>query len=138
MSRLAVSLTAVNLLRPLYAPNGTDIVDFILDYLNPAAQRMADLPEQPGITALTRFPEMAANGTFDFYRRTYLAGTPGNFEINYQADGLDNYYRIAAQRCGEVLVASFTDTTDQTRTLVEQALRVSQAVEKAARAEVER
>ena len=34
---LSVLLSAVNLLRPVYGPDGTAIVDFTLDYLNPAA-----------------------------------------------------------------------------------------------------
>jgi signal transduction histidine kinase len=135
---LAVSLTAVNLLRPIYGPDGAEIVDFTLDYLNPAAQRMAGLPEQPGLTALGRFPNLAANGVFDFYCRTFQSGAPGAFELNYQTDGFDNYFRLAAQRCGAVLVVSFTDTADQPRTPVEQALRESQAREQAAHAEVER
>ena len=75
---LSVSLSAVNLLRPVYGPDGTAIVDFTLDYLNPAAQRMSGLPEQPGTTALARFPEIAATGVFGFYRRTYETGGPGD------------------------------------------------------------
>ncbi|AMJ63984.1 hypothetical protein AXW84_00015 (plasmid) [Hymenobacter sp. PAMC 26628] len=134
---LAVSLSAVNLLSPVYGPDGSDIVDFTLDYLNPAAQRMAGLPEQPGTTALTRFPEMVATGVFDFYRRAYAAGTPETFEVNYQADGLDNFFRLAAQRHQALLVVSFTDTADQPRTAVEVALRESQTRERAARAEAE-
>ncbi|UYZ64467.1 PAS domain-containing sensor histidine kinase [Hymenobacter weizhouensis] len=135
---LEVSLTAVNLLRPVYGgANGGEIVDFHLDYLNPAAQRMAGLPEQPGTTALTRFPEMTASGVIDFYRRTFQSGATGLYEVNYQADGLDNYFRLAARRSGELLLVSFTDTSDQPRTAVEEALRESQAREKQARAEAE-
>ena len=134
---LAVSLSAVNLLRPVYGPDGPEIVDFALDYLNPAAQRMTGLPEQPGTTALARFPEIATNGIFDFYCRTYATSTPGTFEVYCQPAGLDNYSRLAAQRCGDVLVVSFTDTGDQPRTLAENALREAQAAERAARAEPE-
>ncbi|WP_126546991.1 PAS domain-containing protein, partial [Hymenobacter amundsenii] len=140
---LAVSLSAVNLLRPVYGPDGPDgpdgpeIVDFALDYLNPAAQRMTGLPEQPGTTALARFPEMASTGVFDFYRRTYASDAPGAFELYYQADGIDNYFRLAAQRHQDLLVVSFTDTGDQPRTPVENALRDAQAAERAARADAE-
>ena len=134
---LAVSLTAVNLLRPVYGPDGVTIVDFHLDYLNPAAQRMAGLPEQPGTTILVSFPSIAANGVFDFYRRTYLSGAAGTFAVNYQADGLDNYYRLAAQRHADLLVVSFTDTADQPRTPVEEALRAAQGRTEQQRAQLE-
>ena len=134
---LAVSLSAVNLLRPVYGPDGTTIVDFTLDYLNPAAQRMTGLPEQPGTTALARFPEMASRGVFDFYRRTYASDAPGAYELYYQADGIDNYFRLAAQRHQDLLVVSFTDTGDQPRTPAENALRDAQAAERAARADAE-
>ncbi|MCC3152780.1 PAS domain-containing protein [Hymenobacter sp. BT770] len=135
---LAVSLTAVMLLRPVYGPDGEEMTDFTLDYLNHAAQRILGLPEQPGTTARTRFPEIVPTGIFDFYRRAFGGGAAETFDVNYQADGLDNYYHLAAQRCGEVLVVSFTDTANQPRTPVEIALRESQAAEQAARAEAQR
>ncbi len=133
---LAVSLTAVNVLRPIYDPAGT-IVDFTLDYLNPAAQRMAALPERPAGTLLELRPSTAATGVLDYYRRAFETGAPEVFEVNYQADGLDNYFRLAARRSGEWLVVSFTDTADQPRTAVEVALRAAQAREQAALAEAE-
>ena len=37
---LDVSLTAINLLRPVYRPGGEVIEDFTLEYLNPAGQRI--------------------------------------------------------------------------------------------------
>ena len=134
---LAVSLTAVNLLRPLYGPDGTELVDFAVEYLNPAAQRMTALPERPNVTAQARFPDLFANGVFAFYRRVFETGEAGRYDFNYQADGFDNYFHVAARRSGALLVVSFTDTADQDRTPVELALRASQAAERAARAEAE-
>ncbi|MBF9239645.1 PAS domain-containing protein [Hymenobacter sp. BT683] len=134
---LNVSLTAIQLWRPLFGLND-EVVDFSLDYLNPAGQRMAGLPEQPGGTLLARFPGTQAAGTFGFYCQVFTTGEPGRFDVNYQHDGFDNYYHIAAQRHEEWLVVSFTDTADHNRTPVEEALRASQAREQIARAEVER
>lgn len=133
---LEVSLTAIHLLRPLYGPAG-ELTDFALEYLNPAGQRMTQLPEQPGGTVRTRFPGTVPNGVYDFYCRVFETGEAGQYEVNYQADGLDNYFRIMAQRSGNWLVVSFTDTSDHERSPVEQALRESQAREKTARAETE-
>jgi PAS domain S-box-containing protein len=67
----------------------------------------------------------------------FVSGEPREYNINYQADGYDNYYRLAARRSGEGLLVSFTDTADQPRSPVEVALREAQAREQAARAEAE-
>ena len=133
---LDISLTGVNVLRPLYNATG-ELEDFALEYLNPAAQRMTGLGERPGGTTRTRFPDIFTNGVFAFYQRTFETGEAGRYDFNYQADGLDNYFHVAARRSGEWLVASFTDTSDQNRSAVEEALRQSQAAEQAARAEAE-
>jgi PAS domain-containing protein len=133
---LAISLTGVIVLSPVYSPAGA-LEDFAIEYLNPAGQRMTGLDEQPGGTLLTRFPSSVATGIFDYYQRVYEVGATGIFQVNYQADDLDNYFHVAARRSGELLVVSFTDTSDQNRSAVEEALRQSQAAEKAARAEAE-
>jgi hypothetical protein len=133
---LDVSLTGIGVLRPLYDTT-SEIVDFTIEYLNPPAQRMMGLPEQSGGRLLTHFPYTIAAGIFDYYRRAYNYGAPDRHKVNYQADGLDNYFHIVAQRSGELLVVSFTDTSDHDRSQVEQALRESQAAEQAARAEAE-
>jgi signal transduction histidine kinase len=134
---LAVSLTGVNIVRPLYGPTG-EMEDFALDYLNPAGQRMTGLPERPSGTLRTHFPHTLASGIFAFYQRVFETQQPESFEVNYQADGLDNYFRLAAQRHGDCLVVSFTDTADQPRTPVEVALREAQARSEQQRKQLER
>jgi signal transduction histidine kinase len=133
---LAVSLAGVNVLQPVYEATG-ELVDFAIEYLNPAGQRMTGLAERPGGTLLTRFPHAIAAGIFAYYQRVYQAGATDVHEVNYQADGLDNFFRLAARRSGEWLVVSFTDTSDQDRSAVEEALRESQAAEQAAHAVAE-
>ena len=134
---LAVSLTGVNVLRPVYGPAG-EVEDFAIEYLNPAGQRMTGLAERPGGTLLTRFPAAIAANILGYYRRVYAEGATGHHEINYQANGLDSCFRLAARRSGELLIVSFTDTCEPDRSVVEQALRESQARERRARAEAER
>lgn len=111
---LAISLTGVNLLRPLYDPAGI-LADFAIEYLNPAGQRLTGLPERPGGTLRTHFPHALAAGIVPFYCRVFETGQTDTYEVNYQADGVDNYFRLAAQRHGEWLVVSFTDNADQSR-----------------------
>lgn len=134
---LDVSLTGILLVRPIYEPDGPTIVDFAMQYLNPAGQRMTGLSEQPGGTLLGRFPHALATGSFHYYRRVFETGEQFVYQTNYQADGLDNYFHIVARRSGPRLVVSVTDTSDQDRSAAEQALREAQAAEQAARAEAE-
>ena len=136
---LAVSLTGVILFRPVYdltAP--AELIDLAYVHLNPAAQRMLRLPECPADSFLTLYPHTEETGVFAFYRDTLLSGQAGRYDLNYSHDGLDNYFQLAAQRCGDVLVVSFTDTADHGRNAVGIALRESQAGEQLARADAER
>ncbi|TVT42541.1 PAS domain S-box protein [Hymenobacter setariae] len=136
---LDVSLTGVILFRPVYDAAGAAIVDLAYEHLNPAAQHMLRLPERPAESFLALYPSAAAQeGVFAFYCDTFLGGHLGRHQFNYQHDGLDGYFLLAAQRQGALLVVSFTDTNDQPRSAVEQALRESQAREQAARHEAER
>ena len=134
---LDLSLTAVQLWRPHYGPDGPEPTDFTLEYLNPAGQHMLGLPEQPGITMLGRYPHVRETGIFDFYCRVLATGEAGRYDVNYPFDGLDNYFHLVAQRSGELLLVNFTDTADHSRSAVELVLRESQAREQAARAEAE-
>ena len=134
---LNVSLTPLCLLRPVYAAGSGELSDFAFDYLNLAGQRMSGLPERAGGTLLAHFPSALQSGSFTFYRDTFLSGEAGRHEVNYQTDGPDNYFRMAARRHGPFLLVSLTDTGNQDRTAVEMALRASRAREKAALAEAE-
>ncbi|MDO7877629.1 PAS domain-containing sensor histidine kinase [Hymenobacter sp. ASUV-10] len=135
---LDVSLTALQLLRPVYAPDGAAIIDFTPEYTNPAGLRMLGYGQQPRGTMLELFPHTLANGIFAYYQRAFAAPEPLTYELNYQTDGLDNYFRVQARRQGPLLLVSFTDTSDQPRSAAEQFLRDSQAAEQAARTEAER
>ncbi|QNH63947.1 PAS domain-containing sensor histidine kinase [Hymenobacter sediminicola] len=135
---LAVSMTGIIYYTPIYDPaDSGNIIDFCFEYLNPAAQRMMRMPEVPTVTHNEQWPHSKAHGTFDFHVDAFVSGEPREYNINYQADGYDNYYRLAARRSGDGLWVSFTDTADQPRSPVEVALRAAQAAEKAARAEAE-
>ncbi|RZK92410.1 MAG: PAS domain-containing sensor histidine kinase, partial [Hymenobacter sp.] len=106
---LAVSLTAINLLRPLLGPD-EEVADFTVEYLNPAAQRLAGLPERPAGTLRTLFPHVATNGLLDFYRRVYATGEASQYDFTHQAEGGHaGFYLVAAQRSGQLLVVSLTD-----------------------------
>jgi PAS domain S-box-containing protein len=134
---LAVSLTAINLLRPLRG-NDEGIVDFFLEYVNPAGQFLAGLPERPAGTLRSLFPHAEANGLLDFYRQVFETGKAGNYDFTYQADGQDAFYLVAAQRSGEFLVVSLTNSANLAQPAVARALQASQAREREARQAAER
>ncbi|QKG59164.1 PAS domain-containing sensor histidine kinase (plasmid) [Hymenobacter sp. BRD128] len=123
---LAVSLSGVKLLSPLYDPAGA-LDDFALEYLNPAGQRMTGLSERPGIPLRTYFPHALAAGLVAFYRRVFETHRADTYEGNYQADGRANYFRFSARRHANWLVVSFTDIAGQPSTPVEQTRRAAAA-----------
>ena len=142
---LDISLTALGLLRPLYAEagavEGAPPVDFAFEYLNPAGQRLLGLAGPPA-SFLGCFPGARDNGTLAFYCRVFATGEAGEFTGNYLADDLDSYFRVVARREGELLAVSFTgtdsnsdaDPADQGHRAAEaeEALRTSQGREAAA------
>ncbi|MDF7814008.1 PAS domain-containing protein [Hymenobacter sp. YC55] len=135
-SVLETSLTGLALYSPIWDAEN-QLVDFRIDLFNPAAQRMLQQPARPSGTYLQHFPHTLETGVFAFHCSAFLSGQPARLQVNYQGDGLDNYFDLAARRCGNGLLVSFTDTANQPRTAVEAALRESQAREQAARATVE-
>jgi hypothetical protein len=84
-----------------------ELTGFFFVYINPAAQ-----PEQPAGTLGTHYPNSVTNGVLDFCRRVFTTGKANLYQVNYQADGLDNYFHVAARRSGELRLVSFTDTSD--------------------------
>jgi signal transduction histidine kinase len=124
----------------LYAPvldaNG-DVVDFSFVRLNLAAQRLLGLPAQPTTTFREQYPHSVPSGIFAQYRAAYLSGQVSTYEVPYEGDGIDTFFRLVAQRSGELLMVNFTDMADLPRTAVETALRESKACEQLAHAQAE-
>ncbi|OUJ74237.1 PAS domain-containing sensor histidine kinase [Hymenobacter crusticola] len=133
---LDASLTGVALYKPIRAAEGA-IIDLEIVLLNPAAQQILRLPARPPETYLQLFPHTLATGVFDFHCRAFASDKVERYNVNYQGDGLDNYFRLSARRIGQGLLVSFSDTAEQDRSAVEEALRESQARAKAARADAE-
>lgn len=124
----------------LYAPildEQGDVIDFRFVRLNSAGQRLLGLPAQPPRTFREYYPHSVPTGIFGQYRAAYLTGQATTYDVPYQGDGIDTFFRLVAQRSGELLVVNFTDLADLPRSAVEQTLRDSQAAEQAARAEAE-
>lgn len=134
---LATSLVAIAVLRPLYEEDEAVIRDFTWVYLNPAGQQMLRQPERPAASLLTLFPTAKADGVFAKCCQAFETGEVQRNQTYYQADGLDGYFLLAAQRCENALVVNFTDTHEWPRTAAEEALRASQARERSSREELQ-
>ena len=90
-------MTGVIFYTPIFDPTG-ELIYFTFAYLNPAAQRMMRIPERPTVTLLQQWPKSQAHGPFAFHIDAFLSGEPRQYDVNYQAAGYDNYYRLAARR----------------------------------------
>ena len=121
---------------PITNPAG-DAVDFAFSYLNPAAQRMLELPAQPATSFVQQFPGSRDDGWLAFHLDTFHRREPAHFERNFQTNGDDNLFRAEARRLGDQLLVVFSDTADQPRPAGAAALSHRPAPEPGSRAAVE-
>ena len=105
---LATSDTGLARLVPVYAAGQPEaLVDFRYEQLNPAAQRLLGLPEHPQASYRTLTPDDAAG--LAFFREAFLSGAAKHGALaGRTATGQPQALRVAAQRVGAQLVASFT------------------------------
>ncbi|WP_233635774.1 PAS domain-containing protein [Hymenobacter setariae] len=102
---LDASQTGIVHLRPLYAAERpAEVIDLAYVRLNPAAQRLLGLPEFPVGTLLTLAPQDAA--LVAFYSAAFASEQAEYYD--YQPTPLGERLYVAAQRDGELLVASLT------------------------------
>ncbi|RZK22218.1 MAG: hypothetical protein EOO56_09320 [Hymenobacter sp.] len=110
---LEVSLAAVLLLRPVYAAESGELTDFMVEYLNPAAQRLLRPPASASSLLLTQLAPVLARGSLDFYRRVFATSEASHHEVPYEAAGMTNHCYVAAQRQGNWLVVSVTNAAER-------------------------
>lgn len=124
----------------LYAPEYDglgELVDFRFVRLNPAGQQLLGLPAQPSRTFRAYYPHSESTGLFARFCAAYLTGQVSTFEGPYPGDEPAAFFRLVAQRSGELLVVSFTAMADLPPAVLETALHQARATEQAARAEIE-
>ncbi|RZL09757.1 MAG: PAS domain-containing protein, partial [Hymenobacter sp.] len=130
--------TGAALYAPVYDGVG-ELVDFRFVRLNPAAQQLLGLPAQPARTLCAQYPRSVPTGLFARYRAAYLTDQASACEVPYPDadDERATFFRLVAQRSGEVLVVCFTALADQLLTAAAADLRQAQAVERVAHAELD-
>ncbi|SNR80973.1 PAS domain-containing protein [Hymenobacter mucosus] len=103
--------TGAVLYAPVFDADG-DLIDFRFVRLNPAGQRLLGLPPEPTKTFREQYPHSVPSGIFAQYRTAYLTGHASTCDVPYEGDGIDTFFRLVAQRSGELLVVNFTDMAD--------------------------
>lgn len=105
---LAVSLTALNLLRPCYSPTG-ELDDFAHEYFNPAAQRLTGLPERPARC----FPIFSPTASSRFTGRCLKPANPvtSNATTRPMASTITSTSRPAAAASGRWLASPTRPTS---------------------------
>jgi PAS domain S-box-containing protein len=100
------------ILRSVRSPDG-EILDFAIDYLNPAAERMVGRPaeELRGRGVLEEYPGIRREGLFELYAGVVRSGEPHQTEIHYSHEGLDLWLRITAVKLGDGVAVGFSDIT---------------------------
>ncbi len=122
-----ISLEAFTILRSVRDASG-QIVDFVWTYANPAAGRILKQPPERlvGQRLLTVLPGNLENqALFDRYVRIVETGQGDEVELQYQAEGIDGWFRNMAVKLSDGVAISFSDITLQKQ--AEAALRLNQA-----------
>lgn len=121
------SIFGVAILKAIREPSG-DIADFEWEYANPTAATILKRPvsELVGRRSLDVFPSnRKIADLFERYVRVVQTGEPHDFEMRYQGDGIDGWFRIMAVQLGDGVAVSFADITERRRQ--EEELRESEA-----------
>ncbi|MCW6049999.1 PAS domain S-box protein [Lyngbya sp. CCAP 1446/10] len=116
-----LSLDGFNVFRSIR--DGSTIVDFEWEYVNPAAAKIQQsTPEElTGNRLLQVLPGHQESGLFDRYVQVVETGIPLDTEISYNSEGIVGWFRIMTVKLGDGIAISFSDITR--RKQVEASLR---------------
>jgi len=108
-----LSIDGFNVFRSLR--DGSKIVDFEWEYVNPAAAKIQRLtPEElTGKRLLEVLPGHKDRDLFDRYVQVVETGTPLDTEIYYNSEGIVGWFRIMTVKLGDGIAISFSDITER-------------------------
>lgn len=100
---------------------GGVVRDLRIAAVNPATEKLAGMEagDLIGRTLLEAFPAAGTGGLFERYTQLIEQGAALDIEYLSPAGGLNRWFRIAAERLGDGLVASHTEITERKRADVE-------------------
>ncbi len=116
-----LSLDGFNVFRTIR--DGSKIVDFEWEYVNPAAAKIQQSTpgELTGKRLLQVLPGHKDRSLFDSYAQVVETGIPLDTEISYNSEGIVGWFRIMTVKLGDGIAISFSDITG--RKQVESSLR---------------
>jgi len=108
-----LSIDGLNVFRSLR--DGSKIVDFQWEYVNPAAAKIQRLtPEElTGKRLLEVLPGHKDSDLFDLYVQVVETGSPLDTEVYYNSEGIVGWFRIMTVKLGDGIAISFSDITDR-------------------------
>lgn len=117
-----LSLDAFTIMRSVRDDQGT-IVDFVWEYVNPAAIRVLRRPAEEllGRRLLDVLPKNKDSGLFERYVHVVETGQPHDIELYYSGEGITGWFRNMTVKLEDGIAVSFSDITSRKRT--EEALR---------------
>ncbi|CAG0944441.1 hypothetical protein ANRL1_01763, partial [Anaerolineae bacterium] len=112
-----LSLDAFTILTAVRDDNGR-IADFRWEYVNPEAGRILRHPpaELVGQRLLQVLPGSKANSDlFDRYVRVVETGEPHDYELSYESEGIQGWFRNMTVKLGDGIAVYFSDITARKR-----------------------
>jgi len=90
-----------------------NVVDFVFEYINPRGAELANRrPEQMIGRRMTEvLPGTEQSGLFDKFRAVVDTGTPAEFEVHYDHDEIDGWFRNMVVKIGDGIGISFFDVS---------------------------
>jgi PAS domain S-box-containing protein len=108
----AVAQGGIALLKPLAEAGSSEITDFAFVRLNTVAQALLVLPEFSTLSFRQYYAPAEQASLFTFCRDSYSGKPTTNYPASYPLKGEEGTYYVAARRCGQGLVLSFTKAED--------------------------
>jgi len=110
---LDAALDGIIRMRPVEDADGRT-VDFLFTEVNRAACEITGRTEEEliGRTLTDNFPETRRNGLLDTYLEVYRSGAKRDFEVSYEGDGMNDWFKVAAVPSPDNLVITFERVTE--------------------------
>lgn len=105
-----------------------NVIDFVIEYMNPRGAELARRrPEELIGRRMTEvLPGTVRSGLFDHFREVIDSGTPAEFEVHYDNDGIAGWFRNMVVKVNDGLGVSFFDVSQNKRMEAELAERARQ------------
>ncbi|MGB7784719.1 MAG: ATP-binding protein [Salinimicrobium sp.] len=98
------------LLKPYFGEN-FDIIDFTYVRVNKKVVRYYKQKEMVGKRFLKLNPQAASTGAFEIFKQTMLTGESKDFEVCFERNGKNNWFKITTRRQKGLLVNSLENIT---------------------------